>query len=347
MRDPERLTSSNGLSDLERELLEAGKNETMPAALREQMELALGFSGAAPGGGHVRARVEAATGVKASAIVWISAGVVVLGVVGGLIGSLAGARLGPGPAQVVTPAVAPARIEPPATLPGAPASSAGASRAVAPLPAPAGLEVAPGAGASLAPVAPPARRAGALAAASMRAHSHSRSHAAVSRGGSARPAGTGRGHAASASASAARPVAPGESVSGAVDAPPDAPIAEAPPHAASAGEQQKPSVNKSAPARAAAAPSSDLRAEIDLIDGARTALRAGDPAAAMDLLGKHAVHFPHGALAPEETALRVEALMRMGRTAEARAYARRFVAANPASPLAERIQRLVNGDTAP
>ncbi len=347
MRDPERLTSSNGLSDLERELLEAGKNETMPAALREQMERALGFSGAAPGGGHARARVEAATGVKASAIVWISAGVVVLGVVGGLIGSLAGARLGPEPARVVAPAVAPATIEPPAPPPGAAVSSAGGSRVVAPLLPPAGLEVTPGAGAASAPVVPPARRAGALAAASMRAHSHSRSHATVSRADIARAAGTGRGHAASASSSVAKPVAPAESVSAAVGAPPDAPIAEAPPRAAAAGEQQKPSANKSAPARAAAAPSSDLRAEINLIDGARAALRAGDTAAAMDLLGKHAVHFPHGALAPEETALRVEALMRMGRTAEARAYARRFVAANPASPLAERIQRLVNRDTAP
>ncbi len=94
-------------------------------------------------------------------------------------------------------------------------------------------------------------------------------------------------------------------------------------------------------------PSGDLRAEIDLIDGARVALRTGDTSEALDLLGRHAVHFPHGALAPEETALRVEALMRMGRTAEARAYARRFVAANPASPLAERMRRLVNGATAP
>ena len=94
-------------------------------------------------------------------------------------------------------------------------------------------------------------------------------------------------------------------------------------------------------------PSGDLRAEIDLIDAARAALRAGDTSQALDLLGRHAVHFPHGALAPEETALRVEALMRLGRTSEARAYARRFVAANPASPLAERMRRLVNDAKAP
>ena len=31
--------------------------------------------------------------------------------------------------------------------------------------------------------------------------------------------------------------------------------------------------------------------------------------------------------------------MGMGRTSEARAYARRFIAANPASPLAERMRR--------
>ena len=84
MRDPDWLSSSNGISDFEHELLEAGKNESMPAALREQMERALGLGGAATPGAPVRARVEAATGVKASAMVWISAGVVVLAVVGGM-----------------------------------------------------------------------------------------------------------------------------------------------------------------------------------------------------------------------------------------------------------------------
>ncbi len=111
MRDPDRLSSSNGLSDFERELLDAGKNESMPAALREQMERALGLPGAAAGA-PVRARVEAATGVKASAMVWISAGVVVLGVVGGIVGARLGSRLFPPGA--VAPATATAPSEQPA-----------------------------------------------------------------------------------------------------------------------------------------------------------------------------------------------------------------------------------------
>ena len=87
----------------------------------------------------------------------------------------------------------------------------------------------------------------------------------------------------------------------------------------------------------------DLRGEIDLIDAARGALRTGTAARALELLGRYAARFPDGSLAPEGTALRVEALMRLGRTAEARAIARRFVAANPTSPLVELMQGLARG----
>jgi hypothetical protein len=346
MRDPERLTSSNGLSDLERQLLDAGKNETMPAALREQMERALGLTGAAATGGMVRARVEAATGVKASAIFWISAGVVVLAVVGGLVGVRLGSRLFPARAGV--PVAAPAAAPEPSASVAAPSVASGGAAPVAavaaPAPAPAGMGVAPDPGAAASPSPPRARRAVALAAAPVRLHS--RAHAAASHAGTARGAGTRRNHAAAtaSSASSAKPVAPVDNAAAAIDKPSDAPIAAAPLRAATS--EQEPAAKKAPPARAAV-PAGDLRAEIDLIDGARAALRAGDTAEAMDRLGQHAMHFPHGALAPEETALRVEALMRMGRTAEAKAYARRFVAANPASPLAERVRRLVNGDTAP
>ncbi len=337
MRDPERLTSSKGLSDLERELLDAGKNETMPAALREQMERALGLSGAAAAGGQVRARVEAATGVKASAIVWISAGVVVLGVVGGLVGVRLGSRFfSPGSA---VPVAAPAAPEQPVRV-AAPSVAGGEAARVVAVAAPAGSDGAPGLGAPAPVATPPARRAAALAAAPVRLHS--RAHAVASHAGPARAVGTRRNHALPSSSSASKPVAPVESAAATADAP----VAEAPARAVAPSEP-KPSAKKVPPTRTAVAPSGDLRAEIDLIDGARAALRAGDTAEAMGLLGQHAMHFSHGALAPEETALRVEALMRMGRTAEAKAYARRFVAANPASPLAERMRHLVNGDTAP
>ena len=340
MRDPDRLSSSNGISDFERELLDAGKNESMPAALREQMERALGLGGAAPAGAPVRARVEAATGVKASAMVWISAGVVVLGVVGGIVGSFAGARLGSRlfPPREVAPATARASSEQPA----APSSAAASSSASAgtPATAPGAIPAAPAAAAAPAvapivhvspsPIAPVRR----LVAVASLSRSRARIRSAPRHGHDAAPVS------ASSPSTAAAPVAPAEVPTPVASS---VPADESTPAAPSRAGRSTPEPSKGS----GPPPSGDLRAEIDLIDRARAALRAGDTSEALDLLGRHAVRFPHGALAPEETALRVEALMRGGRTAEARAYARRFIAANPASPLSERMRRLVNAATAP
>jgi hypothetical protein len=329
MRDPERLSSSHGISDFERELLAAGKNEAMPAALREQMERALGLPGAAAGA-PVRARVEAATGVKASAMVWISAGVVVLGVVGGLVGSRLGSRLFP--PRTVAPVTAPAPSVQPASPSSAPAV---VPPALAPAAAPLARDVAPTAHVSPSPLVP-ARRTLAVASPS-RSRAHLRSAVRHDHGASSLHA--------SSPANAVSAAAPAETAAPmASSAPPDDPT---PATAARTVPARGRSTSEPSKGSQAPGPSGDLRAEIDLIDGARAALRAGDPSEALDLLGRHAVHFPHGALAPEETALRVEALLRLGRTAEARAYARRFIAADPASPLAERMRRLVNGATAP
>jgi len=343
MRDPDRLSSSKGISDFERELLDAGKNEAMPAALREQMERALGLPGAAAGV-PVRARVEAATGVKASAMVWISAGVVVLGVVGGIVGARLGSRLFP--AGAVAP-VASEQPAAPSSAAGTPAASAEApATAVVPAatspasPAPIERDVARGAHATPSPAAP-ARRPGAVASSS-RSRAYAAPHAGTARGTGARHGASSAG--ASSPANAVTPAAPAEVAAPVASRTPDDGSTSAVPARAVAAR----GVSPSEPSKGSEPPpSGDLRAEIDLIDGARAALRAGDSIEALALLGRHAVHFPHGALAPEETALRVEALLRVGRTAEARAYARRFIAANPASPLAERMRRLVNGATAP
>jgi hypothetical protein len=48
-------------------------------------------------------------------------------------------------------------------------------------------------------------------------------------------------------------------------------------------------------------------------------------------------------LALEASVLRIEALDAVGRRSEAQALARRFVSANPDSPLAERAQRFIDG----
>jgi hypothetical protein len=91
----------------------------------------------------------------------------------------------------------------------------------------------------------------------------------------------------------------------------------------------------------------NLRLEIDLIDAARETLRTGASARSLEILDQYSVRFPHGSLAPEGMALRVEALMRLGRTAEARAVARQFVAANPTSPLVAWMNPLASGATPP
>ncbi len=333
MRDPERLSSSNGISAFERELLDAGKKEAMPAALRDQMERALGFSGAMMPSAPVQARVEAATGIKASAMLWISAGVVVLGVVGGILGARLGTRLFP--PHAVAPAAAPP--------PSAASVFSGAETAVAAV-----AENAPLAGA-------PARdghRGGLSASPARRTLSQPGSGRSQVRGSThSETSSGGRHHRGPAVTSSAKVVAPASA------SPPAETAASATAETAAEHPAPEPSTNAVAapeprPSSSRAAPhpvasSGDLRAEIDLIDGARAALRDGQTSRALDLLGDHAMHFPHGSLVPEETALRVEALMRLGRSAEARAYARRFVAANPGSPLAERVRRLVDGDLNP
>jgi hypothetical protein len=83
----------------------------------------------------------------------------------------------------------------------------------------------------------------------------------------------------------------------------------------------------------------DLGEEIAMLDRARKALGSGDASGALALLDAHSAS---GAkrLGAEATLLRIEALVRAGRRAEARALAERFVAANPTSALAERAQRL-------
>jgi len=92
---------------------------------------------------------------------------------------------------------------------------------------------------------------------------------------------------------------------------------------------------------------SALRGEILLVDGARAALAEGSPGRALRLVQRYAVRFPHGALAPEAQALRIEALAASGQPARARALARAFIAEHPGSPLTDRIARLLAGQARP
>jgi hypothetical protein len=90
----------------------------------------------------------------------------------------------------------------------------------------------------------------------------------------------------------------------------------------------------------AAATPSELRAEIALVDAARSAVATGADDRALSLLNRYDSSYRAGTFRPEATALRIEALDHLGRTAQARALAQRFIAAHPDSPLADRVARV-------
>lgn len=109
-------------------------------------------------------------------------------------------------------------------------------------------------------------------------------------------------------------------------------------------ERTAPSATKSA---AVAAANGDLDAglgaEVQALDRARAAMQAGRPEAALRALGAYEREFATGALAPEARVLRIEALARAGRHAEARALGQQFLTHHPSSPLAQRVRSIANG----
>lgn len=118
------------------------------------------------------------------------------------------------------------------------------------------------------------------------------------------------------------------------DAPPSAPSALPPSRVASA--------RASTPS-----PSSrdtDLAEERAALELARTALARGDAPAALAAAERHASKYPRGQLAEEREAIAVQALVALGRAAEAEARAARFKATYPRSmilPLVEQAVRHV------
>ncbi len=90
----------------------------------------------------------------------------------------------------------------------------------------------------------------------------------------------------------------------------------------------------------------DLRDQVAFIDSARTAMSTGGSRRALEILRRYLDRYPAGSFRPEAIALEVEALMKLGREAEARALAERFVAEHRGSLLARRVAD-VAGLTAP
>ncbi|MFO0565439.1 MAG: hypothetical protein U0263_07240 [Polyangiaceae bacterium] len=83
-----------------------------------------------------------------------------------------------------------------------------------------------------------------------------------------------------------------------------------------------------------------LAREVELLDGAREALRRNSPGEALSKLDGYAHEFPRGRMGAEAFVVRLDALVRSGRSAEARALAERHLATNPASPHAAKIRKL-------
>jgi hypothetical protein len=98
-----------------------------------------------------------------------------------------------------------------------------------------------------------------------------------------------------------------------------------------------------APARARTAAGDDaaLRAEVALLDRARTALHEHAGTQALRLLDQHQRRFAHGILVPEAEALRIEALVQLGAHAQAETMSQRFVTAYPQHPLSDHVAQLV------
>jgi hypothetical protein len=86
-----------------------------------------------------------------------------------------------------------------------------------------------------------------------------------------------------------------------------------------------------------------LSVEIALVQQAARALASGDAAVALSLLDTYDRQCPHGALADEAGALRVQALARTGRAPEARALARKLLDAHPHGVLATRLKGVLDG----
>ncbi|WP_437577171.1 tetratricopeptide repeat protein [Sorangium sp. So ce887] len=128
---------------------------------------------------------------------------------------------------------------------------------------------------------------------------------------------------------------------------PLSPAAEAPRPAASAPRREPPPRNvrqnkpapPPAPAGSAASESDALLREATRLEQARARL-AQSPEASLAALDEHRREFPRGQLTAEREFIAIDALMRLGRTEEARAHAEAFLARYASSPYAERVRRL-------
>jgi len=93
-------------------------------------------------------------------------------------------------------------------------------------------------------------------------------------------------------------------------------------------------------------PSHSVRAvlpdEATLFKQARDALHAGDPQRTLDLTAELAKRFPNGTFTQERDVLRIDALVALGRTDEAKKAARLFISQHPESAHRPRLESMLS-----
>ncbi len=88
-------------------------------------------------------------------------------------------------------------------------------------------------------------------------------------------------------------------------------------------------------------PSASLSSEVALLDSARAALAAHDPAGALDAVARYDRAFPGGVFVPEARILRIQALLQAGDRARAQALAGELLRADPNGPYAKRVREMI------
>jgi TolA-binding protein len=99
----------------------------------------------------------------------------------------------------------------------------------------------------------------------------------------------------------------------------------------------------SPPRSSSSAGSLGIQEQIVLVDRARAAVAAQQPATALAALDEYQRRFPGGVLAQEATLLRIDALLARGDKASAARLGRQFLQRYPRSPMAARVKTLIDG----
>jgi hypothetical protein len=109
------------------------------------------------------------------------------------------------------------------------------------------------------------------------------------------------------------------------------------------GLRSAPPADPTGSAKRATTSVGDVAAEVLLLEQAHAAMRSGQAVRALGLLEDHARRYPNGALGEERDATRISALCSLGRVAEARDVADRFLRVSPLSPHAGRVRASCGG----